>query len=98
MGFVHGPTYTMTIGSQTARKGMRYFGLTYAKYAGKAPSRAQAHVSRDAEATEPRVADMRMHKPAASMAEAPPSEPVALRQSVISGYGDAESASMSPMV
>ena len=44
---------TMKIGNQTERIGMRCLGSIWEKYAGNPPSRDQAQVSREAEATLP---------------------------------------------
>lgn len=64
----------------TERTGMRYLGSTYAKYEGKAPSRAHAHVSLETEATEPMVPEIMVVKIPPNMADAPATDWVALRQ------------------
>lgn len=69
----------------TERTGMRYLGSTYAKYEGKAPSRAHAHVSLETEATEPMVPEIMVVKIPPSMADAPATDWVALRQMSMRG-------------
>lgn len=75
---------------------MRYLGSTYAKYEGKAPSRAHAHVSLETEATEPMVPEIMVVKIPPNMADAPATDWVALRQISMRGYEDAEICSTSP--
>lgn len=69
----------------TERTGMRYLGSTYAKYEGKAPSRAHAHVSLETEATEPMVPEIMVVKIPPNMADAPATDWVALRQMSMRG-------------
>lgn len=75
--FSNDSNITMMHGSQTERSGMRCSGLTCAKYDGRAPSRAQAQVSREAEVAEPMLAQMTVKRNPQQMAVVAERESVA---------------------
>jgi len=89
---------TITSGNHTLLTGIRCFGSTFAKYAGRAPSLAHAHVKREELATDPMQTEMIVQRNPPTIAEAPGMEFVADRQMAMSGYPDARRSSTLPRV
>ena len=78
---------TTKIGSQMDRTGTRCLGLMYENHLGRPPSRAQAHVSLDADAMLPSVTAMLMTRRPETIAVAALTDPVACVQISMIGNG-----------
>ena len=87
---------TTNMGRQIARIGTLCLGLTYENQVGKPPSRAQAHVRREADAMLLTVTTNEMTSSPETIAVAARLEPVACMQTSMIGKGALTAASKSP--
>ena len=93
----HARIMTINTGSQIDRTGILCLGLMYENHAGRAPSRDQAQVNRDADAMLPKLTAQEMIRRPQTIAVAAFTEPVACTQISTIGKGAFSTASRSPM-
>ena len=84
------------MGSQIERTGTLCLGLMYENHFGRPPSRAHAHVSRDADAMLPSVTATLMTRRPQTIAVAALTDPVACMQISMMGNGALMAAFKSP--